>query len=277
MNIGILPPGDPGVFRSLLLPEMADALAAGEPVTALALTQGDLAVGALAGYLVERQFLIRSLYVAPDYRRCGGGWMLVDALAELLDGCADSMEISFTVTRPEHRILLPFLEATGFRRETARYGGIRMTTLEQLTSAGFFSGGRETGTPFSKLDERVLSRMGKQAMLELAPLPEGGLRSPGVERELSAAVVENGEVQAYVIFETAGEEGLHLSAVWSGSQDPMVLPALLRTSIRKAAQTYPPQTRLSVQTVNEASARLAQALAPQAEEMSYTYISILQS
>jgi len=34
MDIGFLPKGDPGVFRSLLLPETADALAAGEAVTA---------------------------------------------------------------------------------------------------------------------------------------------------------------------------------------------------------------------------------------------------
>ena len=32
MEIGILPLEEPGVFRSLLLPETADALAAGEPV-----------------------------------------------------------------------------------------------------------------------------------------------------------------------------------------------------------------------------------------------------
>lgn len=76
MYIAVLPPGDPGVFRPLLLPETARALAAGEPVSALALMEGDLALGVLAGYLEDGIFRITSLYVSPHYRRCGGGRML---------------------------------------------------------------------------------------------------------------------------------------------------------------------------------------------------------
>lgn len=72
MEIGVVIPGEPGVFASLLLPETVQQLQAGEPVTALGLTEGRLAVGAAAGYLVGQMFQVTSLYVAPDYRRQGG-------------------------------------------------------------------------------------------------------------------------------------------------------------------------------------------------------------
>lgn len=71
MIVGVLPPGDPGFFRSFLLPETADALAAGEPVTALTLSDDATGVGAMAGHLEDGRFQISSLYVAPDYHREG--------------------------------------------------------------------------------------------------------------------------------------------------------------------------------------------------------------
>ena len=48
-RLAYYPRGEPGVFCSLLLPEVAKALDAGEPVTAFGLAQDQIAVGALAG------------------------------------------------------------------------------------------------------------------------------------------------------------------------------------------------------------------------------------
>ena len=175
MQIGILPPGEPGVFRSLLLPEVAEALAAGEPVTAFGLTQDRLAVGALAGYLENRRFQIASLYVAPDYRRCGGGRMLLEALLKVLEGYASGVEINLTVTHEEHETLLAFLEVLGFAREEEGGEGRYLTTLGEVSKRPFFAGsGKPMGTPFSELSEGTLSLMKKAAMMADALQPEGG-------------------------------------------------------------------------------------------------------
>ena len=113
MQIGVLPPGEPGVFRSLLLPEAADALARGEALTALGLTENGLALGAAAGYLENSQFQLISLYVAPAYRQRGGGRMLVDALLELLpleSPQAAKVMHSRAIARTTARIFLSFIQ-----------------------------------------------------------------------------------------------------------------------------------------------------------------------
>lgn len=272
MEIGVLSRENYGVFCSLLLPEVANALSAGEPVTALALTQDDVAVGALAGYLDHQHFQIQSLYVAPDYRRCGGGRMLLETLFHALDGYASGVEISFTVTKEEHKTLLPFLEVMGFEREPDYGETLYLTSLGAVTATPFFaSSGNKTGTPFSELSVGTLSLMSKTALTAAAPIPEGGLRADTVDRECSIAYINGGKLDAYVVFDTSWPGGLTLSAVWSRSKDPAVLPKLLRSAVARVREKYPPETAIAVQAVNSASAALIQTLLPEAEVVSHTY------
>lgn len=272
MIVGVLPSGEPGVFRSLLLPETANALAAGEPVTALALTQDDVAIGAVAGYLENGRFQISSLYVAPDYRRCGGGRMLLEELFWILDGHASGMDIRFTVTQPEHRTLIPFLEAIGFDKGRDNGETIYLTTLGKAVETPFFAvKTKGPETPFSELSDGTLSLMSKAAMVANAPLPEGGLLAKTVDREISAAHISGSKADAYVIFDTSWSGGLTLSAAWSGSKDPTVLPLLLRSAVARMREKYPPETQIAVQAVNTASAALIRTLLPGAETISYNY------
>ena len=272
MQIGILPPGEPGVFRSLLLPEAAEALAAGEPVTAFGLTQDRLAVGALAGYLEKGRFQIASLYVAPDYRRCGGGRMLLEALLKALEGYASGVEINLTVTHEEHETLPAFLEVLGFAQEEEGGEGRYLTTLGEVSKRPFFAGsGKPMGTPFSELSEGTLSLMKKAAMMADALQPEGGLSAQTVERDLSVAYLNGSKPEAFMVFDTSWPGGLTLAAVWSGSKDPAILPALLRSAVARARAKYPPETKVMVQAVTGVSAALTQTLLPESGAISYTY------
>ena len=116
-------------FASLMLPEAVQALERGEPLVALGLTEQTVACGALAGYLEGSRFQIISLFVAPDYRRRGGGRLLVETLLELLadNGQAAGVELSYTDTAPDHQSLAPFLEALGFCQENDRGENIFLT------------------------------------------------------------------------------------------------------------------------------------------------------
>lgn len=269
MMIGALPPGDPGGFRSLLLPETADALAAGEPVTALTLTDDALAVGAVAGYLEHGFFQITSLYVAPDYRREGGGRMLLEGLAQVLDDRASGMELSFTATQEEHKTLFPFLEVMGFQRKENHGETIYLTTIGAALGSTLFQSGKGLGTPFSQVDARLLTAASKAAMVPGVPLPVDGLKGKTVDPDISMAAVQNNDVQAYLVFDTAWPGGLTLSAVWS--KNPALLPGLLAAAADRMRQKYPPETRLAVQAVNNTSAELIRVLLPEAQPISYTY------
>lgn len=272
MEIGILPLEEPGVFRSLLLPETADALAAGEPVTALALTENGLALGAAAGYLEGGRFQISSLYVSPDHRRRGGGRLLVATLAQLAAPYAGGMEFHFTSTREEHETLPPFLAAMGFREEADNGENIFLTTLGTAADNPFFSGaGKGMGTPLSELNPGALSLVEKAALAADAPLPEGGVTAAGVDREVSVAAFEGSEPKAFVLLDHSFPGALTLSAAWSVSRNPAVLPMLLRSAMARAREKYPLGTPLAVQATGSSSAKLVQALLAGAKPISHTW------
>ena len=273
MELGIVTSENLEIFRSLLLPESAQALADGEPVTTLGLVEKHVAVGACAGSMEERCFQIHSFYVAPACRRMGGGRMLMDQLKKLTGKRASELKISFTATKEEHRALIPFLESMGFVRQEDFGESIYQVTLEQVSRSPFFRSGKTGwGTPFSQLDEGVLSAGERAARFDQAPLPKGGLRAPSVDRDVSAAYVQDGVIQAYVVGDTSCSGGLNLSAVWSGSRDPMVLPGLLSFALKRAVEKYPQETTMLIQTVNERSAALLTALLPEAAPISHVYV-----
>ena len=278
MEIGYLPLGEPGVFRSLLLPEAADALAQGEPLTALGLTEDGLALGAAAGYLENGRFLLRSLYVAPDHRRKGGGRMLVEALEGLAGQFASGMEIRFTATREEHFTLPPFLRALGFEQEPDDGENIYLTTLKDAAKSPFFSGeGKDFGTPLADLRDRALSLLEKAALAAEAPLPEGGLGSERVDREISLCSFEGSTPQAFVILETVQPDTLALSAAWSAAKNPTVLPRLLRTAMALAQKNYPLETGLTVQPIGAVSAALVRTILPDAVPISQVWVRDLNT
>lgn len=273
MELGIVTSENLEVFRSLLLPESARALADGEPVTALGLVQDRVAVGACAGSIQGERFHINSFYVAPAYRRMGGGRMLMDQLKELTGKRASELKISFTATKEEHHTLIPFLESMGFVRQEDLGESIYQVTLEQVSRSPFFRSGKTgRGTPFSQLDESVLCAGERAALVDQAPMPKGGLRAPSVDRDVSAAYVQNDVIQAYVVGDTSWSGGLCLSAVWSGSRDPMALPGLLCLALNRAVEKYPQETALVIQAVNERSAALLAALLPEAAPISHVYV-----
>ncbi|MCC8140623.1 MAG: GNAT family N-acetyltransferase [Lachnospiraceae bacterium] len=272
MQIGVLQPGDPGVFESLLLPEAAQALKAKEPVTALGLTEGDVAVGALAGDLEGGFFQIRSLYVAPDYRRRGGGRLLVGTLEKLLGEPRAGMAIHFTATREEHETLFPFLQALGFRDETDEKENIYVTTLGELEEASPLSGARESGTSFAELDEELLRQADRVARKGGSPRPEGGVDGPYVERRISMAIVRENRIAAYAIFDRSCLNSLTLSSTWSGSVGPAAVYSMVRSAFGRARRLFPPEEKIVIQSVDRLTAALIRAMAPQARMISYTWM-----
>ncbi len=276
MEIGILPLEEPGVFRSLLLPETADALAAGEPLTALALTENGVALGAAAGYLEGGRFLVSSLYVSPDHRRRGGGRLLVETLSQLAAPYAGAMGLRYTSTREEHETLPPFLTAMGFREEPDNGENIFLTTLGTVADTPFFSGaGKKFGTPLSELSAGALSLLEKAALVSDAPLPEGGVTAAGVDRDVSVAAFEGSEPKSFVLLDHSFPGALTLSAAWSGTKDPTVLPALLRSAMARALEKYPPETPLVTQAIGSSSAKLVRTLLVGSKPISHTYIRLL--
>jgi len=223
--------------------------------------------------LTGDRFRITSLYVAPKYRRQGGGALLLDTLQVLAVPYSGGLECAFTVTRPDHQTLIPFLEREGFFPEDVSEAALYRAALGQIARAPFFVGAEGGfGTPLDELDEADLSLVERTALGAEAPLPEGGLRAPALDRALSAVVLRDHAIQAMALVERQEEGGLSLSAAWSAGTAPAALPMLLRSLLVRALAREGRDRLLTVQAVTPAAAALVRALLPGAEALSHVYV-----
>ena len=270
-------------FRSLLLPEVGAEIASGQPMLVLGLTDGlpekRVACGAAAGWLQGRNFILRSLYVAPQHRRWGGGRLLVETLCSLLTGHADSVEVSYTITRPEHDALSLLLEERSFKREDQSDERMYAVTLEDLNKTPFFSADSQPLTtvaqPFSQFSQWSLSQAYKSAAVRdenYLPVP---LTDPSVDADVSLAITDGKQIRSFVVFQPVNAHTLTLA--WAKSGHPQDLPVLLKSAFARVRKKYPPETLLTIQTINHTSSELISTLIPKAKPISCRYVRYLDA
>lgn len=272
MEIGWIARETCGIFQTMLLPDVAAALKQGKPLPALGLTEDNVACGAAAGELRGDVFTVTSFYVAPDYRRRGGGTMLIETLRTLLKEHCRSLEISYTVTLPEHQTLTPFLTAMGFLCRPDHGETIYGLTLGSLEDNSFFAREQKIPAnvrPFAQVSPTLLREVYQAARArEEAYLPVP-LTDSALDGAVSMAVVEDNAVQSFAAV-LSREPGL-LELAWVQSGRPQDMAPMLLAVYAAARRSYPPETLLTIQTVNAASTRLLSAMLPEAAPISYTY------
>lgn len=252
---------------------MAAAIQHNGAVIAYGVVEDDVAVGALAGTFSEEFFQIRSLYVAPKYRRKGYGTALLNELKELFSSEYVPMEISFTVTEEEHKTLFPFLEKFDFKPEQSSYENIYYSDLAELSQNPLFQKkGTNSCVSFADLNPKLfygLERLYKRQQ-QYIPMPEGGFFGKNVDLDLSYAYISSGEIKAYLTVERQ-KDGFLISSLWS--QNPQSAALVLQKTGTRLLSLYPPNTKLAFQTLNQASYTLAKKLLPGMQPISYTYYS----
>ena len=272
MEIGWIGRETCGIFQTLLLPEAAEALKQGKPLLALGLTEDNVACGAAAGELEGDGFNVTSFYVAPDYRRRGGGTMLIETLRTLLKEHCSSLEISYTVTLPEHQAIAPFLIAMGFLCRLDYGETIYGLTLGSLENNSFFAREQKIPAnvrPFGQVSHTLLREVYQAARArEEAYLPVP-LTDPALDSTVSMAVVEDNAVRSFAAV-LSRQPGL-LELAWVQSGRPQDMAPMLSAVYAAARRSYPPETLLVVQAVNAASAKLLCAMLPEAAPISFTY------
>lgn len=276
MELGYISSEQMQYFKNLLLPQTVEAMENGEPITALGIVKDSIACGAVAGFITEGKFYIDSLYVAPGYRRQGGGRMLLEAVTNLLEDedMVSGVEIRYTVTEGEHKTIAPFLETMKFVKEEDEGQNIYTFTLEQAATAALIGKeGKQAANvlSFSKISDSMLHAAQKEVFIKDVPLPQLSLDSPELERELSHAIVKDGKVKAFVAFDYSCCGCITLCCAWSGDMGPSAMVILLRAAFARAKELYGMEVRMAVQAVSPEAVALLQNLVPKAIPVSYSY------
>lgn len=276
MELGYIGKAQLSYFSTLLLPEAVQAIEREEPITALGIAEEGVACGALAGYVQDGCFQIISFYVASDYRRRGGGSLMLHRLEEFLseNSSVCAMKISFTTAHQDNESLLPFLNTLGFLPEEDRGRNIYCFTLEELRKSPALRTPASSPArikPFSQLSKDFLRAAQKRASTMDAPLPEQTFLGSDLESELSHALIIDGTVKAYAAVDHSCCGALTLCGLWTEESNPVALYSLIKTVLTRAQELYPPTTPLALQVVNDASLHLFQGLVPNARKISFTY------
>ena len=258
-----------GAFKSLILPDEYNLIAQGKSVTALGLLDRGTACGALTGYYTDDiTFRITSLYIVPDYRRCGGATALIDVVKSLLS--YDSViEISFTFEEDDG--LSAFLTYCGFLSFTpenllykVRLGDI-LDSIKPLIRSG-----EEDAPCFAEYDESVLRFASTIALKNHFPAPPDGFLSKGIDKELSTLLYENGSLEGYLVVDRFAGGELTISGLYT-KNNPKHFASLLIGSAMKAREVYERQTTVMLPVISEEGELLLHKLLPDAQLLTVGY------
>ena len=261
--------------RSLFLPEIAEVPEDGLPTTALAAVKDEMTVGALAGAIKGDVFEIYSLYVEPEYRRKGVARELIWKLEELLSDSGMAIRAQFTVEDGDSGTLPPFFMSMGFTDDPLLYPSYYMGYLGDLNLEDK-TGGKSDGdiVSFAEVNETLLREMSHIFAGEGAPLPENGLTSPEVDKELSFCVLHEEKIVSYATVEPIDEKTVYISSVWTAHNNPRQMLFMLFKLVGALKERYEPQTRVIMLAVNEAEYELIHHLFDYVEPVSFRMVKI---
>ena len=266
--------------------EVFDALKKGLPLTAFVAVKDSEAIGAVAGAIDGYIFEIWSIYVDPEYRRQGAGTALINALEELLESVTEDktavagmpIRVRYTSLTEDNRALRPFFLKLGFVEDPIPHPMYYVGYLDDIKSRDKISSRSLTRVsgivPFSQTEDKLLKLASNVSAQQGYPMPEGGLLSGSVNRELSFCIVREGKIGAYVTVEEIDEDLVEVSALWSGLENPMELLSMLLILIDALRKKYSPETRVAMLATNDRADKLVDYLFRYVEPRSFRMVKV---
>ena len=266
--------------------EVVDALNKGLPLTAFVAVKDSEAMGAVAGAIDGHIFEIWSIYVDPQYRRQGAGTVLINALEELLESVTEDktvvagmpIRVRYTSLTEDNRALRPFFLKLGFVEDPIPHPMYYVGYLDDIKSRDKISSRSLTRVsgivPFSQTEDKLLRLASNVSAQQGYPMPEGGLLSGSVNRELSFCIVREGKIGAYVTVEEIDEDLVEVSALWSGLENPVELLSMLIILIDALRKKYSPETRVAMLATNDRADKLVDYLFRYVEPRSFRMVKI---
>ena len=229
----------------MLAPEIAAAVKKGLPVTALAVVEDDTAIGALGGAIDRDTFEIVSIYVTPEHRRKGAGTALMKELFELADAEDLMVRAEYTPVDSEGRTLEPFFRALDFLQEDLALPVYYVDELRNFTlDSRSLPGSRSEILTFEETPAKVLNEAMAQRDENEGLLAEMDDYIDHIEKDMSFAAVDRGEIKSCVLTERVGQRMIQLSPVWSAEGDIRDVRLMLSFVLDEIRKNFSPDTRI---------------------------------
>lgn len=234
-------------------------------------------IGALAAQEAGYSFVIRSLYIEPNFRRNGGAGLLLTKLYADALNTDDVVEVELTAAK-DSRIQMEvaeYLSRSGFDTEDADEKYYR-TTLNEIIKAGVLNKAPETGAiPLNQVEDRLLKRFGNEAAEKENTFVVLPILKDDYDIDVSMAVVNGNEIVDLLLV-IHDERGLILQYAYAKEAGRGIIAAFA-AAVRTACDKYGEDTSVRIPTVNEAAAKLVEKIAPTATVSKFVrcYFSLL--
>ena len=229
----------------MLAPEIVSAVKKGLPATALAVVEDDTAIGALGGAIDRDTFEIVSIYVTPEHRRRGAGTALMKELFELADAEDLMVRAEYTPVDSDGRTLEPFFKAMDFLQEDLALPVYYVDELRNFTlDSRSLPGSRSEILTFEETPAKVLNEAMAQRDENEGLLAEMDDYIDHIEKDMSFAAVDRGEIKSCVLTERVGSRMIQLSPVWSAEGDIRDVRLMLSFVLDEIRKNFSPDTRI---------------------------------
>lgn len=263
-------------FEPLMTQTAAELIKEGAPVYAVGVAEErtQTACGALVGYVKGGSFRLLSLFVSPEYRRCGYGNLLIGELIEICREEGLGIEASFTGEDAETETLEEFFGFWLFQKEKQTQGEIYEISLGDALKSEYRKD-EESMDPhvhaLEKCQEHRVRELSKRAYDSDVPVPEGGFFASSIDRKISVVYEREDNITAYLLFDHSLGGRLTLCALSSFEKSPVALAEMIFAAGNLCRKNYPEDTKAYIQSVNETSRNLIHKVFPNAKMVSHTY------
>ncbi len=219
-------------------------------------------IGALCGCFVsEAEFVITSLYVDKEYRKCGVGTFLLDTLFENLWGHNGYVRMDVAKLSPDAEAIEDFLIHYGFEEQYDENMRVYATKLGALKALKLSEDSNAKNIkPFSEIEGEAFDSFDPEES-EFAPLPAGGFHDKNIIRDISVGMMDFGRLSGYLIFEEYDANTLLLSGLFMGGNKSKTALMDLFAKAKKAIGTnYPDEMNVLIPAVNDRIAELVEKL-----------------
>ena len=209
----------------------------------------NMAAGAICIVPDDYELKITSFYVAPDYRGRGAGKYLLDEVKRIFGGKNKEFDIEFLLHDEEEENLALFLEKYGFSYVDPEHDVFELTVVDLEKTR--FNGKKGDGVPFSKIPGKLINSAQSDALKKGALLPIGGFKSESIEKHISVAIVNEDEIESFLIFEKLSPKLLMLSSFYVKDDDTTTLIHLLERSTDLILDRYPGYVKIIINPYSE--------------------------